>query len=166
MGSLSKSLMSWSWVGVIKGYRYFAGWWTSGTARPSPWMVSICFTRHELLSVWPDNPMELPLVMQTWSSPGTCHGQRCGHEGGRADTLSALYLASHQGGGAFLRVVNIITGYGPTAGAAIAHHKAIIKVAFTSSTKMGHLIQKVAGNSQPQESHLELGGEEPEHRFG
>ena len=55
-------------------------------------------------------------------------------------------------------MVNIVTGYGPTAGAAIAHHVDIDKVAFTRSTEVGHLIQKVAGNSNLKRVTLELGG--------
>ena len=55
-------------------------------------------------------------------------------------------------------MVNIITGYGPTAGAAIAHHMDIDKVAFTRSTEVGHLIQKAAGNSNLKRVTLELGG--------
>lgn len=55
-------------------------------------------------------------------------------------------------------MVNIITGYGPTAGAAIIHHMDIDRVAFTGSTEVGHLIRKAAGDSNLKRVTLELGG--------
>uniref|UniRef100_A0A673V5K7 Aldehyde dehydrogenase 1 family member B1 n=1 Tax=Suricata suricatta TaxID=37032 RepID=A0A673V5K7_SURSU len=67
-----------------------------------------------------------------------------------------VYLAGFPPG-----VVNIITGYGPTAGAAIAQHMDIDKVAFTGSTEVGHLIQKAAGDSNLKRVTLELGGKSP-----
>lgn len=58
-------------------------------------------------------------------------------------------------------VVNIVTGYGPTTGAAIAHHMDIDKVAFTGSTEVGHLIHKAAGESNLKRVTLELAGKSP-----
>ena len=42
-------------------------------------------------------------------------------------------------------VINIVTGYGPTAGAAIANHPDINKVAFTGSTEVGKIIMQASG---------------------
>jgi acyl-CoA reductase-like NAD-dependent aldehyde dehydrogenase len=57
-------------------------------------------------------------------------------------------------------VVNIITGFGPGAGSAIAEHPDIDKVAFTGSTEVGKLIlQASAGNLK--KGSLELGGKAP-----
>ncbi|KAF4011682.1 hypothetical protein G4228_004303 [Cervus hanglu yarkandensis] len=58
-------------------------------------------------------------------------------------------------------VVNIIPGFGPTAGAAIASHEDVDKVAFTGSTEVGHLIQVAAGKSNLKRVTLELGGKSP-----
>uniref|UniRef100_A0A8C1N8Q1 Aldehyde dehydrogenase 1 family, member A2 n=1 Tax=Cyprinus carpio TaxID=7962 RepID=A0A8C1N8Q1_CYPCA len=58
-------------------------------------------------------------------------------------------------------VVNILPGYGPTAGAAIASHMGIDKVAFTGSTEVGKLIQEAAGKSNLKRVTLELGGKSP-----
>ncbi len=58
-------------------------------------------------------------------------------------------------------VVNILPGYGPTAGAAIAHHMDIDKVAFTGSTAVGHLIMEAAAKSNLKRVTLELGGKNP-----
>uniref|UniRef100_A0AAR2KYG5 Aldehyde dehydrogenase domain-containing protein n=1 Tax=Pygocentrus nattereri TaxID=42514 RepID=A0AAR2KYG5_PYGNA len=58
-------------------------------------------------------------------------------------------------------VVNVVPGYGPTAGHAIAHHMDIDKVAFTGSTEVGKLVQKAAGKSNLKRVTLELGGKNP-----
>uniref|UniRef100_A0A3P8R2A0 Aldehyde dehydrogenase domain-containing protein n=1 Tax=Astatotilapia calliptera TaxID=8154 RepID=A0A3P8R2A0_ASTCA len=58
-------------------------------------------------------------------------------------------------------VVNILSGMGPTAGAAIARHMDIDKVAFTGSTEVGHLIQQASGSSNLKKVTLELGGKSP-----
>src|SRR5439155_1078867 len=58
-------------------------------------------------------------------------------------------------------VVNLLPGYGPTAGAAIARHMAVDKVAFTGSTEVGHLIMKAAAETNLKRVTLELGGKSP-----
>jgi aldehyde dehydrogenase (NAD+) len=58
-------------------------------------------------------------------------------------------------------VVNILPGYGPTAGAAIANHMDIDKVAFTGSTEVGHSILETAGRTNLKRVSLELGGKSP-----
>jgi acyl-CoA reductase-like NAD-dependent aldehyde dehydrogenase len=57
-------------------------------------------------------------------------------------------------------VVNIITGFGETAGASIAEHPDIDKVAFTGSTEVGKLILKASAGNLKRVS-LELGGKSP-----
>jgi len=57
-------------------------------------------------------------------------------------------------------VVNIITGFGETAGAALASHPRVDKVAFTGSTEVGKLIVKAAAHDLKHVS-LELGGKSP-----
>jgi aldehyde dehydrogenase (NAD+) len=58
-------------------------------------------------------------------------------------------------------VVNLLPGYGPTAGAAIAKHMDVDKVAFTGSTEVGHLIMEAAAKSNLKRVTLELGGKSP-----
>ncbi|XP_018415755.1 PREDICTED: aldehyde dehydrogenase family 1 member A3 isoform X2 [Nanorana parkeri] len=58
-------------------------------------------------------------------------------------------------------VVNIVPGYGPTAGAAISQHPNIDKVAFTGSTEVGKLIKEAASASNLKRVTLELGGKNP-----
>jgi len=57
--------------------------------------------------------------------------------------------------------LNIISGYGPTAGAALAGHPDVDKVAFTGSTEVGQLIVQAAGKSNLKRVTLELGGKSP-----
>jgi aldehyde dehydrogenase (NAD+) len=57
-------------------------------------------------------------------------------------------------------VVNVLTGYGPTAGAAIVDHPDVDKVAFTGSTEVGKLIASNAGKTVKRVT-LELGGKSP-----
>uniref|UniRef100_UPI003AAD6957 retinaldehyde dehydrogenase 3 isoform X4 n=1 Tax=Centroberyx gerrardi TaxID=166262 RepID=UPI003AAD6957 len=58
-------------------------------------------------------------------------------------------------------VVNIVPGFGPSAGAAIASHMDISKVAFTGSTEVGQLIKEAAAKSNLKRVTLELGGKNP-----
>ena len=58
-------------------------------------------------------------------------------------------------------VVNLLSGYGPTAGQAIARHHDIDKVAFTGSTEVGHLIMEAAAQTNLKRVTLELGGKSP-----
>ncbi len=58
-------------------------------------------------------------------------------------------------------VINIIPGFGETAGAAVAEHMDIDKVAFTGSTEVGKLIMQAAARSNLKRVTLELGGKSP-----
>ncbi|OAY68763.1 Aldehyde dehydrogenase family 2 member C4 [Ananas comosus] len=58
-------------------------------------------------------------------------------------------------------VLNVITGFGPTAGAAVASHMDIDKVSFTGSTEVGRLVMEAAAKSNLKSVSLELGGKSP-----
>lgn len=58
-------------------------------------------------------------------------------------------------------VVNVVPGYGPTAGAAVASHPNIDKIAFTGSTEVGKIIMAASGVSNLKKVTLELGGKSP-----
>ncbi|KAK4481208.1 hypothetical protein RD792_012090 [Penstemon davidsonii] len=76
--------------------------------------------------------------------------------------LSALYYA-HLAKLAGLPdgVLNVVTGYGRTAGAAISSHMDIDKVSFTGSTEVGRLVMQAAALSNLKPVSLELGGKSP-----
>ena len=58
-------------------------------------------------------------------------------------------------------VVNVVPGYGPTAGAAIARHMDVDKVAFTGSTEIGQQVSLMAAESNMKRTTMELGGKSP-----
>lgn len=58
-------------------------------------------------------------------------------------------------------VLNVLTGYGPTVGAAISGHMDIQKVAFTGSPIVGRKIMEAAAKSNLKNVTLELGGKGP-----
>lgn len=76
--------------------------------------------------------------------------------------LGALHLAALAREAGFPPgVLNVVTGYGHTAGSALAHHMDVNKISFTGSTAVGKLIQKAAAESNLKRVTLELGGKSP-----
>ncbi|KAG6424169.1 hypothetical protein SASPL_114582 [Salvia splendens] len=76
--------------------------------------------------------------------------------------LSALFLA-HLAKLASLPdgVLNVVTGYGHSAGAAVSSHMDIDKVSFTGSTEVGRLVMQAAAATNLKPVTLELGGKSP-----
>ncbi|VAI89509.1 unnamed protein product [Triticum turgidum subsp. durum] len=76
--------------------------------------------------------------------------------------LSALFFAHlAKQAGVPDGVINVITGFGPTAGAAIASHMDVDMVSFTGSTSVGRLIMEASARSNLKPVSLELGGKSP-----
>ncbi|KAM3967226.1 aldehyde dehydrogenase 1A1-like [Aphomia sociella] len=76
--------------------------------------------------------------------------------------LTALYLAALlKEAGIPKGVVNVINGYGETAGVALTHHPHVAKISFTGSAEVGKLIQQAAGANNLKRVTLELGGKSP-----
>ncbi len=107
-------------------------------------------------------PWNFPLVMAAWKiGPALAAGCTIVLKPAEQTPLTALRLgelvmeAGYPEG-----VVNIITGFGETAGAAIVDHPEIDKIAFTGSTQVGKIIGKAAMDSMKRVS-LELGGKSP-----
>ncbi|KAI5613295.1 aldehyde dehydrogenase 2 family member, tandem duplicate 2, partial [Silurus asotus] len=104
-----------------------------------------------------------PLLMQAWKlGPALATGNTVVMKVAEQTPLTALYVAGLIKEVGFPPgVVNIIPGMGPTAGAAIASHPDVDKIAFTGSTEVGHLIQQASGTSNLKRVTLELGGKSP-----
>lgn len=150
---------------VIKCIRYYAGWADKYHGKTIPIDGDyFCYTRHEPVGVCGQIiPWNFPLAMQSWKlGPALATGNVVVMKLAEQTPLTALYVANLIKEAGFPPgVVNIIPGYGPSAGAAIAAHMDVDKVAFTGSTEVGHLIQQAAGKSNLKKVTLELGGKSP-----
>ena len=107
-------------------------------------------------------PWNFPLLMAAWKlAPALACGCTIVLKPAEETPLTALRLgALLQEAGVPDGVVNIVTGFGETAGAAIAAHPDIDKVSFTGSTEVGRLIANAATGNLKKVS-LELGGKSP-----
>ncbi len=107
-------------------------------------------------------PWNFPQLMAAWKlGPALATGNCVVLKPAEQTPLSALRLAELMAeAGVPAGVVNVVTGFGETAGAALAAHDGVDKVAFTGSTEVGKLIvQAAAGNLKKVT--LELGGKSP-----
>jgi betaine-aldehyde dehydrogenase len=107
-------------------------------------------------------PWNYPLLMATWKmAPAICAGCTAVLKPAEQTPLSVLALASSFGeAGLPPGVVNIVTGMGETAGAAIVEHADVDKIAFTGSAEVGKIIMRGAAGTLKKIS-LELGGKSP-----
>uniref|UniRef100_A0A336JYT1 CSON002400 protein n=1 Tax=Culicoides sonorensis TaxID=179676 RepID=A0A336JYT1_CULSO len=108
-------------------------------------------------------PWNYPLLMLAWKfGPALVTGNTIVLKPAEQTPLTALYVAALSNEAGFPPgVINVITGYGPTAGAAISEHPDIRKVAFTGSVSVGQLIAQAAAKSNLKKVSLELGGKSP-----
>jgi phenylacetaldehyde dehydrogenase len=107
-------------------------------------------------------PWNFPLLMAAWKlGPALATGCTIVLKPAEQTPLSALRLAELMlEAGLPNGVINVVTGFGETAGAAVAAHPGIDKVAFTGSTEVGKLIVKAAADDLKRVT-LELGGKSP-----
>lgn len=148
----------------IKCYRYFAGWADKNHGKVIPIDGNfMTYTRHEPVGVCGQIiPWNFPLLMQAWKlGPALATGNTVVMKLAEQTPLTGLYVAQLIKEAGFPPgVVNMVTGFGPTAGGAIANHPGIDKVAFTGSTEVGKIIQKSAASNLKRVT-LELGGKSP-----
>jgi phenylacetaldehyde dehydrogenase len=107
-------------------------------------------------------PWNFPFVMALWKMcPALATGSTIVIKPAEQTPLSALRLGELELEAGFpAGVVNIVTGDGETAGAALASHPGIDKIAFTGSTAVGKAIARSAAENVTRVS-LELGGKSP-----
>ncbi|CAO2040816.1 unnamed protein product [Urochloa humidicola] len=145
--------------------RYYAGWADKihGLVVPAdgPHHVQVL---HEPVGVAGQIiPWNFPLLMFAWKvGPALACGNSVVLKTAEQTPLSALYVASllHEAGlpdG----VLNVISGFGPTAGAALCNHMGVDKLAFTGSTGTGQIVLELAARSNLKPVTLELGGKSP-----
>src|SRR5499425_991750 len=151
-------------------FHYMAGWATKiegNTINISvPYMPGANFHSYTLREpvgvVGQIIPWNFPLLMAAWKlGPALAAGNCVVLKPAEQTPLSALRLAELMAeAGLPEGVVNVVTGFGETAGAALAAHDDVDKVAFTGSTGVGKLIVAAATGNLKKVS-LELGGKSP-----
>ena len=150
---------------TIACYRYYAGWADKVQGKTIPVNGNyFCYTRHEPVGVVGQIiPWNFPLLMQAWKlGPALATGNTVVMKPAEQTPLTALRVGELIVEAGFPEgVVNLLPGYGPTAGAAIARHTDVDKVAFTGSTEVGHLIMEASAKSNLKRVTLELGGKSP-----
>lgn len=150
--------------------RYMAGWATKLDGSTMELSVPLVrdkeffgFTRREPVGVvGAIIPWNFPLLMAVWKvAPALAAGCTMILKPAEDTPLTALRLGElAQEAGYPAGVLNVVTGLGHTAGAALASHTGIEKIAFTGSTEVGKLVGKAAMENMTRVS-LELGGKSP-----
>ena len=155
--------------GTVDFLRYMAGWATKIEGRtldvsiPIPGMEFQAYTLRQPVGVCGQIiPWNFPLAMAAWKlAPALAAGCTSVLKPAEQTPLTALRLGELILEAGFPPgVVNIITGFGETAGAALVDHRDVDKIAFTGSTEVGKIIGKSAMNTLKRIS-LELGGKSP-----
>jgi phenylacetaldehyde dehydrogenase len=152
-------------------FHYMAGWATKIEGNSIdisvPYMPGANFhsytLREPLGVVGQIIPWNFPLLMAAWKlGPALATGNCVVLKPAEQTPLTALRLAGLIAeAGMPAGVVNVIPGFGETAGAALAAHNDVDKVAFTGSTAVGKLIVAAAAASNLKKLTLELGGKSP-----
>ncbi|CAG9129116.1 unnamed protein product [Plutella xylostella] len=108
-------------------------------------------------------PWNYPIPMFVWKiAPAIAAGCTVVVKPAEQTPLTALAMAALVKDAGFPPgVINVVPGYGPTAGAALTHHPDVDKVAFTGSTEVGRLIMSAASAVNLKRVTLELGGKSP-----
>src|ERR1700745_2138181 len=156
-------------------FRYMAGWATKIEGNTIPLSVPyapgtryFAYTLREPVGVVGQIiPWNFPLLMAAWKlGPALAAGCTVVLKPAEQTPRAALRLGELICEAGFPDgVINIVTGFGETAGAALAAHSQVDKVAFTGSTEVGKLILQAAAGNLKKVS-LELGGKSPNVVFG
>jgi aldehyde dehydrogenase (NAD+) len=149
---------------VVENFEYFAGFATKieGETIPVPGQM-FNYTLREPIGVCGQIiPWNFPLLMAAWKlAPALAAGNTIVLKPAEQTPVNAMELGRLiQEAGFPDGVVNIVPGYGETAGAALAGHKGIDKIAFTGSTEVGKIVAHAAADNLTKVS-LELGGKAP-----
>ena len=149
-------------------FRYMAGWTNKIEGNTIPLSAQgsgkfLAYTMREPVGVVGQIiPWNFPLLMAAWKlAPALATGCCVVLKPAEQTPLTALLLGELiQEAGIPDGVVNVVPGYGETAGAALAAHPKVDKIAFTGSTEVGKLIVHAAAGNLKKVS-LELGGKSP-----
>ncbi|MCM3569961.1 aldehyde dehydrogenase family protein [Neobacillus mesonae] len=149
---------------TVEQFRYYAGWATKILGQTVPISKDyLNFTRHEPIGVVGQIiPWNYPLTMASWKmGAALATGCTIVLKPAEQTPLSILYAAKLlQEAGFPAGVVNIVPGFGQTAGAGIVNHPDVDKIAFTGSTVTGKYIMRQSAETIKNIT-LELGGKSP-----
>jgi phenylacetaldehyde dehydrogenase len=155
---------------ALEVWRYMAGWPTklegktlplSGTLIPGQQYTAFS-SREPIGVVGAIIAWNFPLLLATWKcAPALAAGCTVVLKPAEETPLTALRLGELALEAGFPKgVLNVVTGMGPTAGAALAAHPGVDKVTFTGSTEVGRLIVAAAAGNMKKVT-VELGGKSP-----
>lgn len=149
---------------ALKTLRYFAGWADKVQGRTIPVDGDFfTYTRIEPIGViGAILPWNFPILLLSMKlGPTLATGNTIVVKPAEQTPLTTLAIANLIKEAGFPPgVVNVVPGYGPTAGAALVTSPEVDKITFTGSTEVGHIIQKTASETLKR-VHLELGGKSP-----
>jgi aldehyde dehydrogenase (NAD+) len=149
---------------VIDCLRYYAGWADKIHGQTIPVRGNyFTYTRREPVGVAGQIiPWNFPMLMVAWKwGPALAAGCTIVMKPAEQTPLSCLRMGElAQEAGLPDGVINIVPGFGETAGAALVDNPAVDKVAFTGSTEVGKLIMRNAAGTLKRVT-LELGGKSP-----
>jgi aldehyde dehydrogenase (NAD+) len=149
---------------VIDCFRYYAGWADKIHGQTIPIRGNYhCYTKREPVGVAGQIiPWNFPMLMVAWKwGPALAAGCTVVLKPAEQTPLTALRMgelaleAGYPAG-----VINIVPGFGETAGAPLVAHKGVDKIAFTGETRTGQIIMKSAADTLKRVT-FELGGKSP-----
>jgi aldehyde dehydrogenase (NAD+) len=149
----------------ISHLRYYAGWADKNPGQMHDVGEAFqAYTKVEPIGVCGQIiPWNFPLLMLAWKwGPALACGNTIVMKTSEKTPLSALKMCELAVEAGFpAGVINVLSGFGPSAGSAISNHMDIKKVAFTGSTGVGRLVMEAASKSNLKKVSLELGGKSP-----
>jgi aldehyde dehydrogenase (NAD+) len=149
---------------VIDCLRYYAGWADKIHGQTIPVRGRyFCYTRREPVGVVGQIiPWNFPMLMVAWKwGPALAAGCTIVMKPAEQTPLSCLRMGELALEAGFPPgVINIVPGYGETAGDALVKHPGVDKIAFTGSTEVGRIIMRNAAETFKRVT-LELGGKSP-----
>ncbi|KZS05982.1 Retinal dehydrogenase 1 [Daphnia magna] len=152
-------------VCAINCLRYYAGWADKihGQTIPADGNIFVVTRKEPVGVVGQIIPWNYPVLMCTWKfGPALAAGCTVVLKPAEQTPLTALYLAQLSVEAGFPPgVINVINGFGETAGVALTNHQNVQKIAFTGSTEVGKIIMETAAKSNLKRVSLELGGKSP-----
>ena len=149
---------------VIDCLRYYAGWADKIHGKTIPIRGDyLCYTRREPVGVAGQIiPWNFPMLMTAWKwGPALAAGCTIVMKPAEQTPLTCLAMADlAQQAGIPDGVINVVPGFGPTAGAAVVQNKNIDKVAFTGEHRTAQIIMREAADTLKRLT-FELGGKSP-----